>query len=126
MKARNVAYAAERSLYYKDRRLTDLNFRLECALRGRFAGHIIAGSPVCDLGCSIEHLRLHLELFWGDGMSWENWGYGKSKWNIDHIKPVSKFDVSDRNQFLEVVHYSNLQPLWYEDNMRKSTGNGGI
>ena len=51
-------------------------------------------------------------------MSWEN--HSQTGWHIDHIKPLSRFDLSDREQFLEACHYSNLQPLWAEDNLSKS------
>lgn len=40
--------------------------------------------------------------------------------NIDHIKPLASFDLTDRSQFLEACHYTNLQPLWSEDNIEKS------
>ena len=29
-------------------------------------------------------------------------------------------DLADRDQLLKAVHYTNLQPLWWEDNLRKS------
>lgn len=78
------------------------------------------GSAVSDLGCSVQHLKLHLELFWDEGMSWLNYGFGKGKWNIDHIKPLASFDLTDRSQLLQAVHYTNLQPLWHVDNLAKS------
>jgi hypothetical protein len=83
------------------------------------SGFIRAGSGKGDLGCSIEHLKLHLELFWDEGMNWENYGHKRGQWSIDHIKPLSRFDLTDRDQFLEANHYLNLQPLWHSDNVRK-------
>jgi hypothetical protein len=50
-------------------------------------------------------------------MTWDNWSL--DGWHIDHIKPLNKFDLSDRSQFLEAVHYTNLQPLWAVDNLSK-------
>jgi hypothetical protein len=51
-------------------------------------------------------------------MSWDN--YGKYGWEIDHIKPLSLYDLTDDNQLKEVCNYKNLQPLWAEDNLKKS------
>ena len=49
-------------------------------------------------------------------MSWSNYG----EWHIDHIIPLSSFDLMDREQFLEAVNYRNLQPMWADDNRKKS------
>jgi len=66
------------------------------------------------LGYSSNDLKIHMELLFSDGMSWENWG----EWHIDHKTPVSKFDkkvpVSTINSL------DNLQPLWAFDNLSKS------
>jgi hypothetical protein len=52
------------------------------------------GSAVKDLGCSIEELKIYLESKFLPGMSWDNWS--PDGWHIDHIKPLSKFDLTDR------------------------------
>ena len=69
------------------------------------------------LGCSAEQLRTHLEEKFTDGMSWDNYGY--RGWHIDHIRPCASFDLTDPQQQLECFHYTNLQPLWAEDNFKK-------
>jgi hypothetical protein len=67
------------------------------------------------LGCSIDFLKIHLEVLFQSGMTWDNYG----EWHIDHIKPLSKFDLTDSNQVLIACNYNNLQPLWAIDNLRK-------
>ena len=96
------------------RRLRDnLRGRLRQALRGGFR----VGSAVRDLGCTIEELKKHLESRFRPGMTWENWS--PTGWHIDHIKPLASFDLTDRAQFLQACHYTNLQPLWAAENLRK-------
>jgi hypothetical protein len=103
----------------KERYATDVCFRLAHVLRSRLGSAIKKGSKrgsaVDDLGCSIEQLKTHIETQFAPGMSWGNWG----SWHIDHIKPLSSFDLADREQFLVACHYSNLQPLWQHDNQVK-------
>jgi hypothetical protein len=108
--------------YQKNRKKTDLQFKLSCAIRSRLYKSIKneckVGSAVKDLGCSVDELIIYLESKFQEGMSWNNWKH--DGWHIDHIKPLSRFDLNDREQFLEACHYSNLQPLWAEDNLSKS------
>ena len=109
---------ANEKIRYKN----DINYKLSVRIRKRMYGAIIgnqkAGSAVSDLGCSVEFLKQYLESKFQPGMSWENYGlYG---WHIDHIIPLASFDLTDREQFLKACHYTNLQPLWAVDNLRKS------
>lgn len=69
------------------------------------------------LGCDMKTLKNHLESQFAKGMSWDNYG----KWHVDHIKPISKFDLSDDEQIKECFNYCNLQPLWAADNIRKGS-----
>ena len=103
------------------RRQNDFQYKLKIGLRDRLRkalhGNYKNGSAVKDLGCSIDELKIHLESKFQSGMSWDNYGfYG---WHIDHIVPLASFDLTDRKQFLEVCHYTNLQPLWAKDNLSK-------
>lgn len=69
------------------------------------------------LGCTFEEFKTYLESMFLDGMTWEN--YGVHGWHIDHIIPCSSFDLSKSEEIEICFHYSNLQPLWAKDNIRK-------
>jgi hypothetical protein len=69
------------------------------------------------IGCSLEELKNHLELQFKVGMNWGNYGHGG--WEIDHIKPCSNFDLSKESEQKKCFHYTNLQPLWAEENNKK-------
>ena len=103
---------------------TDPQYKLACSLRSRLTAAIAkkvkTGSAVEDLGCSIADLRTHLESKFHHGMSWNNYGHGFGKWNIDHIFPLSAFDLTQRQHIVLACNYLNLQPLWHGDNMRKN------
>jgi len=97
----------------------DINYKISLNLRNRLNIAIKngykAGSAVTNLGVSIDELKLYLEKQFRPGMTWQNHG----KWHIDHIKPLSSFDLADKTQFLMACHYSNLQPMWAKDNLKK-------
>lgn len=109
--ANSVSINAYKRGYEKERRSTDPSFRLTKNLRSRLndvlCGRTKKGSAVSDLGCSVPHLRLHLELFWDEGMTWENYGFGKGKWEhrshltvivIRFIRQESAFESSPFHQ----------------------------
>jgi len=95
-----------------------LRDRLRKALLGRAKN----GSAVSDLGCSIEEFmqvfqeKFHNRAGTREQMTWENRG----EWHIDHIIPLSYFDLSDKEQIKIACNYMNLQPLWAEENLKKS------
>jgi hypothetical protein len=68
------------------------------------------------IGCSGRELKQYLEQRFKPGMTWANHG---KVWHIDHIMPVSRFDLAKRKDFLKACHFTNLQPLFAADNMRK-------
>ena len=43
----------------------------------------------------------------------------KARWHIDHIKPCAKFELTNKEEQLKCFHYTNLQPLWALDNIKK-------
>ena len=112
----------KRKEYVKGRYETDIQFKLKARLRSRFGKALKKsskiGSAVHDLGCSIEELRKHIESKFYDGMTWNNWS--KTGWQIDHIVPLHKFDLTDPEQFKKACNYTNLQPLWTKDHNKKT------
>ena len=66
------------------------------------------------VGCSAEEFKAHIESLFLEGMTWDN--YGKRGWHVDHIRPVSSFNPEEWEQ---INHYTNLQPLWWQDNLKK-------
>jgi len=71
-----------------------------------------------------EFLKQYLELKFKPGMSWDNWGKGKGKWNIDHIVPLAS--ASNEDELKKLLHYTNLQPLWSEENNIKGSLYEGV
>jgi len=69
------------------------------------------------IGCTAKELKQHLESQFKEGMNWENYSF--EGWHVDHIRPVSSFDLTDPDQRLECFNYKNLQPLWAEENLSK-------
>ena len=69
------------------------------------------------LGCSLEELIVFIEKKFKKDMSWDNYG----KWHVDHIRPISKFDLTDKEEQKKCFHYTNLQPLWAVDNLKKGS-----
>jgi len=67
------------------------------------------------LGCTYQELAAHIESLFQPGMSWEN----RDEWHVDHIKPCASFDLTDPAQQKECFHFTNLQPLWADENLRK-------
>lgn len=107
----------------RKRRKKDHAYRVKKNLRRRVNQVITRPNKKCDstfklLGCSLEEFLQHLEKQFIQGMTWQN--YGNRGWHIDHIIPCASFDLSDPEQQKICFHYTNLQPLWAEDNLRKS------
>lgn len=95
-----------------------LSRRLRCAVNRIVAyGYNGKERTMALLGCTWQEARSHLEAQFKDGMSWEN--YGQHGWHIDHIRPLRSFDLTDPEQARVAFHYTNLQPMWASDNIRK-------
>lgn len=107
-------------IYLNERYKSDYEFNLIVRLRAR-TRMALKTKGVCKtkptlsyLGCSSIELQKHLEAQFLEGMTWEN----KHLWHIDHIIPISS--GNNEEEILKLNHYTNLRPMWAEDNIRKS------
>lgn len=96
-------------------------FKLTITIRSRMRqflkqrGYTKKNKTFDIVGCSPQFLKEHLEKQFIDGMTWEN----RSEWHIDHIIPLSSAKTED--EIYKLCHYTNLQPLWAIDNMKKGS-----
>ncbi len=107
--------------YAKERKKHDINFKLICNLRSRVKNFLKSNNITKNnttlqiVGCTPEELKKHLEKNFKDGMCWEN--YGLSGWHIDHIIPLK--NAKTENELFKLCHFTNLQPLWWYENLEK-------
>lgn len=102
--------------YRKMRYSVDPIYRLKCILRATLKKGIKKTKKSNEIiGCSWEQLKHHLENQFQPNMSWDN--HGQYGWHIDHILPLASATTED--DIYKLNHYTNLQPLWWEDNIKK-------
>jgi hypothetical protein len=113
-------YKSRKHEQRKERRKTDVIFSLTNNIRCRLAKYlktlnITKRNKTFDIiGCSPYDLKEHLEKQFVSGMTWEN----RNEWHIDHIIPLSSAQTEE--ELYKLCHYTNLQPLWAEENLKKS------
>lgn len=119
---------ADHILHYRrerqhKRRQTDVEFRILGNLRTRINRALETDSKAAStkelIGCTIAELKVYLATLFQPGMDWSNHGKGDGKWHIDHIRPCASFDLTDPEQQRQCFHFTNMQPLWEHDNLRK-------
>jgi hypothetical protein len=120
VKEYHLANREKRALFDKNKYHTDLNFKLQTNLRNRIRIALKRNSKSNStnnlIGCDINSLRDHLSNNFKEGMTWNNYG----EWQVDHIIPCSVFDMKNPEDQKKCFHFSNLQPLWKEENRLKS------
>ena len=111
-------------IYFNERYNNDLNYKIKQNLRNRIRDALKSQSAKKSahtlelIGCSIEEFKTHFASKFTPDMSWEDVMNGKI--HIDHIRPFDSFDdLKDPAQQRICCHYTNLQPLWAADNLKK-------
>jgi hypothetical protein len=95
-------------------------YAMKCSIRNTVktafakSGYEKSSKTAEILGCTFEEFQLHIENQFQPNMTWDNY----PEWEYDHIYPVSR--AVDEEHLLQLNHYTNFQPLWAEDNRRKS------
>jgi hypothetical protein len=123
---RNDATRENERIYQRTRRNTDPQYRIRNVLKTRiqsalkYRGVKKKLKTIELIGCDVAFLIKHLENKFLPGMTWQNHG---PVWHIDHINPISSFDLCDPEQQRACFHFSNLQPLWWHINLRIKRGN---
>lgn len=87
------------------------------AIRNAALGKAKAATLLQRLGYGREQLKAHIERQFKGRMSWAAFSQGKI--HIDHIRPLSAFDLSDEQQFRDAFSLHNMQPMWARDNLAK-------
>lgn len=127
---------AEKKLYYENNRAeliskqvirdagkyqSDLTYKMKNIIRNRLRIALKSGtkkSKTMDLlGCSLSDFKSYIESKFEVGMTWDNWSI--NGWHVDHVKPLDSFDLTDEKQLAEACHYSNMQPMWADENRKK-------
>lgn len=122
-KANREQVYARQNAWAKKKRETDIQFRLRYKIRKNLAsfirGKAFRAFGLPELGCSLEEFKAHIISKFSDGMTWESYGL---TWTVDHIVPLTAFDLTDQKQLEKACNYLNTQPLSASDNTKK----GGI
>lgn len=117
-RARRPSIRARRTKKYRE----CPRYRLESNLRSRVINAVNGASSKSArtaelLGAPWAWVESHLESLFKPGMSWENYG---PVWHIDHKRPCAAFDLTDPEQQRICFHWTNLQPLFAQENLQKS------
>ena len=116
-------YKPRKQVQRKERRQTDVVFKLVNNVRSRIYKYlkilnITKKNTTFDIvGCTPEELKIHIENQFTEGMLWGN--HGQFGWHIDHILPLDSAKTED--DIYKLCHYTNLQPLWWKDNLKTGT-----
>lgn len=123
-------YRAWNKLYYsknskriitqkREKRQNNPELRIRNSIRVRtrkvLKGEIKSGSTIELLGCSFDEYINYLTNKFSGNMSLDNYG----AWQIDHIIPLSLFNLENSEEQEIAFHFTNTQPLWSEDNKSK-------
>jgi len=116
--------------YSKERRKSDPIYKLTMNMRNRLNGFLKStnikktNKTFQEVGCTPEFLKKHLEKQFhphpktNEKMTWKN--HTVKGWHVDHVIPLDSAKSREDLERLGVAHYTNLQPMWAKENIRKS------
>ena len=101
----------------KNKKKIDGFYRMKINLSARIRDFLKNGKSKNTMeivGLNKHDFRKYIENLFSEGMSWDNYG----KWHLDHKKPI--YLAKNEEDLYKLNHYTNLQPLWAEDNIKKN------
>ena len=110
-----------KNIWINNRKKNDPLYKLECNVRCRIydflkGRNLNKNNKTFEIvGCTPKELKVYIEDKFVDNMSWENYGY--YGWHIDHIIPLDF--AKNEDEIYKLCHYTNLQPLWWDKNLKK-------
>ena len=108
--------------WHKKRLINDPHYKVRIRLGTRlyqalkYRGQVKKLTMLTLVGCTRSELMIHLQNQFKPGMEWNNYGPVR---HVDHIRPCASFDLTDVEQQKACFHWSNLQPLFGEENIKK-------
>lgn len=116
---KNSGKGCEKSKAWQAKMMGNIEFRLKKNLRGRIyvalKKSVKSDTTMNLIGCSIDFFKGYVEAQFTFGMCWDNMGL----WHLDHKIPCANFDLTKESQQRFCFNYTNIQPLWAIDNLRK-------
>lgn len=108
----------ERKEYRKNKKETDINYKIELKLRNKFHTFFKSNKDNYNdlFGCTTNQFNFWIESSFKHDMNWEN--YGKL-WHIDHVIPVSIFDLTNDFDIKFCFNWKNTRPLYSHINVSR-------
>jgi len=106
--------------YVSNKKRTDSLYRLKCNIRSLITNSFKskftkkARKTIEILGCDYSTFKIYIESQFTEDMNWDNYAI---YWQLDHIKPISW--AKSEEEMYELSHYTNFQPLFWLDNIKK-------
>jgi hypothetical protein len=108
--------------YQQDKKSKNILYKISCNMRTRISqtlsNYSKSKSTLNILGLNnFNDFKQYIETMFTDGMNWENYGFGKGKWVIDHRIPLAS--AKNEDEICKLNYHTNLQPMWWDENMIK-------
>ena len=110
--------------YKRNRRRTDVLYRVADNLSRNLRKALTKGGYGKEsrtrevVGLDWVEFKEWIERNWENGMSWDNYGKGVGKWNIDHTIP--QCSAENEMEIIKLNYWKNLKPMWEVDNASKN------
>ena len=109
---------ARKKIYTNNKYKSDINFQLICKTRSRIfkslKGMTKQSSAKEILGIDVDTYRKWIDFQMTPEMNWSNI-------EIDHVKAICLFDLSEDEELKKAFNWKNTQPLLKKDHQLKGT-----